>query len=132
MENAVALQERASEKNLFGGKPHRWVKGQSGNPKGQPKNPEMEELRQAIRQARKKHGRSILNHFVERAFFNDAVLIALIKKFVPDKVHKELDMDDDLRELIGQRVQINIVGVYPDGNKLTDSREVSGSPQRQE
>ena len=102
-----------------------WVKGVSGNPKGPPQNPEIEELRQAIRAARKKNGnRSILFHFVERAYFNDAVLIALIKKLIPDKIHKDIGIDDDLRDLIGQKIQINFIGVTPNGNQLPDSRQV--------
>ena len=67
--------------------PNRWKKGQSGNPYGRPNNPEVEELRQAIRSARKLNGnRSILAHFVQRAYINDVVLIALMKKLLPDKL----------------------------------------------
>ena len=69
--------------------PHRWKKGEpSPNPKGRPANPEAEELRQAIRLARKRHnGRGILVHFIERAYVNDAVLIALMKKVLPEGMH---------------------------------------------
>ena len=64
--------------------PHRWQKGESGNPRGRPKNPEAEELRQALRQARKKHGnRGLVYHFVDRAYVNDNVLIALMKQVLP-------------------------------------------------
>jgi hypothetical protein len=64
----------------------RFAKGCVANPHGRPKNPEMEELRQAIRAARKTHGgRSILKHFADRAYVNDGVLIALMKKLLPDK-----------------------------------------------
>jgi hypothetical protein len=68
-----------------------WKPGQSGNPNGRPRVPEIEELREAIRIARKRHGnKSILVHFVEKAYTNDQVLIALAKKLIPDKISGEL------------------------------------------
>jgi hypothetical protein len=71
--------------------PHRWKKGESGNPHGRPPVPEIEQLRTAIRIARKRNGnRDLLVHFVERAYVNDMVLIALLKKLLPDKTSGEL------------------------------------------
>lgn len=64
--------------------PHRWSKGQSGNPGGRPKKPEIEQLREALEKVKKKKGKSMLEHMVERAYINDAVMIALAKKVVPD------------------------------------------------
>lgn len=85
--------------------PNRWKKGESGNPNGRPHAPETEELRQALHLAKKKHGdSSILEHFVERAYENDQVLIALIKKLLPDKVSSELKIEglENLAEDIKQ------------------------------
>ena len=75
-------------------------KGQSGNPKGRP--PAGRTTRAALEKAiadvqRNKH-RNILNHMVRRAFENDKVLIALIKKFVPDLQHVEANVD--IKEII--------------------------------
>ena len=59
-------------------------KGKSGNPTGRPKRPEIEDLREAIEQVQKKQGKSLLVHFVEQAYQDKNVLIALGKKIIPD------------------------------------------------
>ncbi len=98
----------------------KWVKGQSGNPKGRPKRPELEELRKALDEAKKKHGnKSLLEHFAERAYENDAVLIALAKKVIPDKVSAELDVEDN-------SVTINILRLT---NSQTSSSPLNGCKQ---
>lgn len=62
---------------------------QFGNRKGRPQKPEVEELRVALDKAKKKHGRSFLDHFVDRAYEDDPCAIALAKKIVPDKIIDE-------------------------------------------
>lgn len=69
----------------------RSVKGQflpgfCPNPKGGPKLGEakLDRLMEAVGRVESKHNLSILDHFVERAFKKDIVLIALMKKLVPD------------------------------------------------
>lgn len=69
-------------------------KGQSGNPNGRPKNPEIEALRKAIKTVEKKEKKKLLRHFVERALTNDNVLIALMKKLVPDIKREDLNIGD--------------------------------------
>lgn len=59
-------------------------KGQSGNPKGRPKSPEVEELRAAIREVEKGKKTKLLKHFVKKAYEDNRVLIALMKKILPD------------------------------------------------
>jgi len=74
-------------------KGHRFPSGKdwNGNRNGRPVAPEIEELRQALRAVRKHKGnRPLLVHAVERAYINDNVLVALLKKLVPDRVSKEL------------------------------------------
>lgn len=61
-----------------------WKKGQSGNPNGRPINPDITKLREALEQVEADQGTSLFEHFCKRALRNDQVLIAFIKKFVPD------------------------------------------------
>ena len=61
-----------------------WKSGESGNKNGRPRKPEIELLRKALRQVQKEKNVSLFKHFCTRALKNDAVLIAFIKKFVPD------------------------------------------------
>jgi hypothetical protein len=44
----------------------------------------LEELRQAINTVEKRKRKKLLEHFISRAYKSDKVLIALLKKFVPD------------------------------------------------
>lgn len=67
----------------------RWKPGQSGNPNGRPRKPEVEQLREALDQAQAKHNKSFLQHFIERAYTNDNVAIALAKKILPDQLQGE-------------------------------------------
>lgn len=62
-----------------------------GNRAGRPKKPEIEELRRAIKAVEKNHDKTVLEHFVERSYTNDNVLVALMKKMVPDI--KQIDTD---------------------------------------
>lgn len=69
-----------------------YKKGQSGNPNGRPPKPEIEELRKAIAAVEKNEGKKLLEHFVQRAFKNDNVLVALMKKVLPDKKQADLNV----------------------------------------
>lgn len=62
-----------------------FVKGSpSANPKGRPKKPEIDELRQALKIVEKRKRKSFLIHFVERAYEDNSIAIALAKKIIPD------------------------------------------------
>lgn len=75
---------KIGENRLSNGK---FAPGNKANPNGRPKNPESEELRKALKEAQKKHGnKSFLLHFVERAYINDMVAVALAKKLLPDQI----------------------------------------------
>lgn len=72
---------------------HRWQTGECPNPKGRPAAPEIAELRMALDKAKKENKRSFLEHFVNRAFRDDTVAIALARKLLPDKMAAELQGD---------------------------------------
>lgn len=63
-----------------------WKKGQSGNPLGRQKGirSEAEKLRQAVKKVEKERGVDFYQYFCERALEDNHILIALMKKLVPD------------------------------------------------
>ena len=63
-----------------------WKKGQSGNPLGRQKGirSEAEKLRQALKKVEKERDVDFYQHFCERALEDNHILIALMKKLVPD------------------------------------------------
>ena len=77
---------------------------QKGNKygKGRPKKPEIDELRKALLVAKEKHNLSLLEHFVERAYLDDSVLIAVMKKMLPDLKASDtnLNMGDTLQDFL--------------------------------
>jgi predicted transcriptional regulator len=71
------------------------MKFQPGNKygRGRPKKPEIEELRKAIAEVEKTKDKNLLIYFVEKAYQNDAVLIALCKKLLPDMKAADVDVN---------------------------------------
>ena len=61
-----------------------WKKGQSGNPKGRHKKPEIQKLRDALDKVEKKKKTTFIEHFVEKAFTEKDYAIALARKILPD------------------------------------------------
>lgn len=101
----------------------KWEKGQSGNPAGRTpgsKNKVSCDLREAIKEIEKKHKYTLFEQFVARAYRSDKVLIALIKKLVPDKT--------ELKGLLDGEVTFKLTGVdiskypkkKPDKEKKTE------------
>ena len=76
-----------------------WKKGQTGNPNGRPRVGAIAELNQAIAVVEKKKRRKLLEHFAARAFEDDYVLTALMKKKLPDL--KAIDSSDLIQGLMG-------------------------------
>lgn len=70
---------------------------------GRPKRPEVEELRQALKAAKKKKGVSFLNDYVEKSYNDSPRAIALLKKIVPDLV--EGDVGDKTLDTFGDIIK---------------------------
>lgn len=64
-----------------------WKKGQSGNPAGKPKGTGYYQklLQKAIEEAQKKHKIGPVKLFVEKAYTDNELLKALMRKILPDK-----------------------------------------------
>lgn len=77
-----------------------WKPGQSGNPQGRPKGTKerdyMLEAKLAVEKAEKK---SIYQYAFERAFKDDRVLIAMLKKLVPDMAYIDSDAARSLADI---------------------------------
>ena len=71
------------------GKNKLWVKGQSGNPKGRPKGAKtkfcLKDLKAALDKAAKNHeGQTLLESVCERAYKDNQLAVAILKKLLPD------------------------------------------------
>ncbi len=64
----------------------RFVKGQSGNPKGDNQYTSLVPLIEALKKAGQKRGEDFWDMVAARVWTNDAVLVAVLKKIVPDKI----------------------------------------------
>ncbi len=83
----------SNNKQIKRGNPN-WKKGKSANPKGRPpgiKNFTISDLIDAIREVEKEKEIGLYKKFVNKAYVNSAVMIALIKKLIPDKTHTEIE-----------------------------------------
>ena len=66
-----------------------WVKGQTGNPNGRPRRPEIQLFREALARVEKEKGVSLLVHAVWQAYKEGPVLISLLRKMLPDLIQSE-------------------------------------------
>ena len=69
-------------------------KGRTNNPNGRPRTGEafVEQLRIALETVAKKKGKTLIQHAVERAYEDDMVLTALLKKILPDQLQHSGDI----------------------------------------
>ena len=83
-----------------------FVKGQSGNPNGRPKNAEIDMLRTALNKQGKKLNVDFWDEVAKQAFKNPTIMLAVIKKFVPDLSSQELKHSGELDiNLLADKIQ---------------------------
>lgn len=96
-------------------------KGVCGNPEGRPKGSRnkysIADLHDAIKGVEEEKGKKLLTHFVEQAFEDKNVLVALMKKMLPDLKSVEAlvadfrsAMDDEMAEAIRNKLLERFVG----------------------
>ncbi|MFA6358593.1 MAG: hypothetical protein WCY09_08060 [Candidatus Omnitrophota bacterium] len=68
--------------------------GHTNNPNGRPPAGEafVEQLRNAIKTVEKDKGKSLMQHAIERAYVEDTVLIAILRKLIPEKTETDLNV----------------------------------------
>jgi hypothetical protein len=71
---------------------------QKGNKhgKGRPQKPEIEQLRLAIEKVQKEHDRTLMEEFVHKAYEDNTVMVALMRKLVADKRALEASVSGEL------------------------------------
>ncbi len=89
-----------------------WKKGESGNPKGRPKDAGLEEARELIANS------GLLKFAIQRAKESDTVLVALLKKAYPDLSSTELKSAAEGFKLIVEQGGFN--AVYQKKTELID------------
>ncbi len=78
----------------------------NANPNGRPRNSEIDEFRAAIARVQKQQDRiPIFDHFVEEAYKDNTVLIALMRKMLPDLKMVEADIKTEGFRIIIERPQ---------------------------
>ena len=73
-----------------------FAKGYSGNPAGGAKSPWRDELEEAIITVQKRKRKKLMVHAVEQAFVDNKVLVAILKKFLPDLKSGELNVSGEI------------------------------------
>ena len=75
----------------------------------------MDDLNRAIKKVEKEKRMSIYEHFLNRAYENDAVLMSLLKKKLPDL--KQTDIESTIRAVVGLGSVPEALKDLVDGNK---------------
>ncbi len=107
-------------------------KFKEGNPGG-PGRPRgsayIEDLRQAIEEVEAEKKKSLWKRLVERAFIKDSVLIAIVKKFIPDLKSLEIKDggQDKLNLIIMERGYSKKEEAFID-SKIKEWRKLTGLP----
>lgn len=94
------------------------------NRKGRPKNAEPELLRQALSREGAKRGEDFWEKVASFAFTDKNIMVAVIKKFIPDLTHADIDstltvVKMETVKLDDKEQELNI------GNRITEHTECS-------
>jgi len=65
-----------------------------GNSKGRPRKPEIDLVREAIEETAIEKKKTLWKHLIEQCYQDNNVLIAVAKKFMPDKIAADVTIDD--------------------------------------
>lgn len=76
--------------------------GESGNPNGRPKGAKnyLTQLEEALKEEAKKANKTYWQKLAEWCFTNPSMAIAVLKKFIPDKTHTEIEGVGDTEIII--------------------------------
>ena len=67
--------------------------GQSGNPGGRPKDPEVEKFKRALKRVQEETGKDVYEEIIKLALMgNGKALTTVLKKLIPDRKQQELDI----------------------------------------
>ena len=81
----------------------RFMEGAKGNPQGRPKGTGyIKLLEQAIHEVEKEKQKSFFRRVIERAYISDSVMIAVLKKFIPDKQHTQIEEVGDMDAIMSK------------------------------
>lgn len=78
----------------------RFTKGNPGKPKGATSHFTIAVLEDAIREVEKEKKKNLFKHFVKRALDDDGVLVALMRKLVPDLKQTTLEPGAGIEDLV--------------------------------
>lgn len=74
------------------------VKGKTNNPHGRPPAGEafVEQLRAALDVVAKRKGKTLIQHAVEQSYVDNVVMIALLKKLLPDQLEHSGEITNNI------------------------------------
>ena|SRR3990167_7637773 len=81
-----SLKSVKSDKRIKG----KFAPGNNCNPSGRPRKPEIELVRQAIAETEIEKKKGFWKHLIEQCYKDNALLAAVAKKFLPDKIETEI------------------------------------------
>jgi hypothetical protein len=96
----IRKKKKVSVRKVQRDKKGRFVKGYPGKPKGARSAFSLEVLQEAIRKVEKEEKKSLFEHFVRQAFKDNNILIAVMRKFIPDRKQTDLEPGDDLKDFL--------------------------------
>jgi len=106
-----------------------WKKGESGNPRGRVKNPEVERFREALIKVEGEARIPIYEFAIRKAYKDNDILKEILKKLLPDLTHMYSDMEVKLDH--GERVNeiiADIISRLPGKRADGSGSQGGGSP----